>query len=662
VDAKRRAELERQVPDAADGEYRAFLAKVLTEQTARYVSAASECRREKSLPREAAKQHGLHEELLAEWIAFLNRIEKDPERAPAELREIAAGKLAGPALAKAAAVLQESFAKQAKQIVPEKPSLAHAELLHFRADDPQLAVDASGKVTRWPNRAGFSGDALPPMPSDAPLKTTVKIGNNTKPVLRFDGKSILEMPRTVPPVGSLFIVFQSAAAASERIIGWEDSDVGRHGLGLMTGPSGQLQAILRNNGQTGDLLDTKKPAGFETVSVTWGPAGTSIRRNDYEHIRNGFHRVSSDPKISALKIGGPGSGGASRFRGDIAELRVYSRQLNDTERKQVEAELHHVWFEADDPNRKPTRDPLAELYFDLLSPRGPFWPFAAERSKRLPATIQKKLAAMTAELAALRSKRPLEIPQAVAVQEGGPKDTRHEGFQDAHVFIRGDHKRLGRIVPRGFPKILTGDREVKITAGSGRLQLADWLVRPDHPLTARVMVNRIWQHHFGDGLVRTPNDFGERGDRPTHPDLLDFLAARFVESGWSVKAMHRLIMNSAAYQQGSHASAAALAGDPENRLFGRMNRRRLDAEAIRDSLLAVSGQLDLARGGPAFTDLAVPRRTLYLMSARTGANTSDFGRLFDRADPSLIVAQRGQSIVAPQALFFLNDPFVSGIA
>ena len=108
-------------------------------------------------------------------------------------------------------------------------------------------------------------------------------------------------------------------------------------------------------------------------------------------------------------------------------------------------------------------------------------------------------------------------------------------------------------------------------------------------------------------------------------------------------------------------ATAALTRDPENRLFGRMNRRRLDAEAIRDSLLAVSGQLDPTRGGPPFTDLAVPRRTLYLMSARTGANTSDFGRLFDRADPSLIVAQRGQSVVAPQALFFLNDPFVNGL-
>ena len=254
----------------------------------------------------------------------------------------------------------------------------------------------------------------------------------------------------------------------------------------------------------------------------------------------------------------------------------------------------------------------------------------------------------------------MEVPQAVAAQDGGPKGTRHEGFADAHVFIRGDHKRLGKTVPRGFPKVLTDERTEKITEGSGRLQLVDWLTRPENPLTARVMVNRIWQHHFGEGLVRTPNDFGERGERPTHPELLDYLAGRFVESGWSMKAMHRLIMLSAVYQQSS--VSGAVGRDPDNRLFGRFNRQRLEAEAIRDSLLAVSGRLDGVRGGPPFTDLAVPRRTLYLMSARTGANTSDFGRLFDRADPSLIVAQRGQSVVAPQALFFLNDPFVSGTA
>jgi hypothetical protein len=302
------------------------------------------------------------------------------------------------------------------------------------------------------------------------------------------------------------------------------------------------------------------------------------------------------------------------------------------------------------------------LYAELLSPRGPFWAPPDERAKRLPPEVRTRLEAMGRELDALKNKPPTAVPQAVVVQDGGPAGTRHEGFKDAPVYFRGDPKRPRKTVPRGFPQILTGGRQEPITHGSGRLQLADWLARSDNPLTARVMVNRLWQHHFGEGLVRTPNDFGARGERPTHQELLDYLAARFVDSGWSVKAMHRLIMLSSAYQQSSRAGAAALARDPDNRLFGRSNRRPLEAEAIRDSLLAVAGRLDGSRGGPPFADVAVPRRTLYLQSARTGAHTSDFGRLFDRADPGSIVAQRGQSVVAPQALFFRNDPFVSALA
>jgi hypothetical protein len=233
---------------------------------------------------------------------------------------------------------------------------------------------------------------------------------------------------------------------------------------------------------------------------------------------------------------------------------------------------------------------------------------------------------------------------------------------DAQVFLRGDHRRPGKTVPRGFPRVLTGGRREPITRGSGRRELADWLTHPDNPLTARVMVNRIWQHHFGEGLVRTPNDFGLRGERPTHPELLDYLAGRFVESGGSVKALHRLIVLSSAYRQGGAVGAAGAAADPDNRLLGRMNRRRLEAEAVRDNLFAVAGRLDARRGGPAFADLATPRRTLYLLSARTGANTSDFGRLFDGADPGAIVGRRGQTVVAPQALFFLNDPLVDDLA
>jgi hypothetical protein len=203
---------------------------------------------------------------------------------------------------------------------------------------------------------------------------------------------------------------------------------------------------------------------------------------------------------------------------------------------------------------------------------------------------------------------------------------------------------------------LAGREQKPIAGGSGRLELARWLTRPDHPLTARVMVNRIWQHHFGEGIVRTPSNFGKLGRPPTHPELLDWLALEFVRSGWSIKQMHRLILLSAAYQQSSEAMVETWKNDPDNLLFGRMNRRRLEAEALRDSILAVSGRLDRTMGGPAVRDFAAPRRTLYLTTIRS--DRSGFGPLFDAADPTAPVDKRTVSTVAPQALFLLNNPFV----
>jgi hypothetical protein len=235
-------------------------------------------------------------------------------------------------------------------------------------------------------------------------------------------------------------------------------------------------------------------------------------------------------------------------------------------------------------------------------------------------------------------------------------------LRDAWINVRGNPAIRGPVVPRGFPGILEGKNPPAISAGSGRRELAHWLTAADHPLTARVMVNRIWQHHFGAGLVRTSTNFGNRGERPTHPELLDYLAQQFVASGWSVKSMHRLIMSSSVYQQSSRSSQAAEAADPENRLMHRANRRRLAAEEIRDNLLAIAGRLDLSGGGPAFTDLATPRRSVYLMSVRTGQSTDSFGPLFDAANCSTIVERRFSSTVAQQALFLMNDPFVMNIA
>ncbi|QVL31602.1 DUF1553 domain-containing protein [Telmatocola sphagniphila] len=671
ADETRRKELERSLSDASTSEYRNYLRTLLDEQSARYILAAHDCRTlDKPSAVVVANRLGLHNGLLAEWIAFLARVEKHPEAGyPALLREIAADKLSDPALVRAALEVQNALSGSVQRDrdqagrAPEKYALDHSLLFQFRADDPRIAFDEVKRIAFWPNFSGFWLNASPPVPKNSPETAYAKIGQHQKPVIRFQGQSVLAVERPVPPMGSLFIVFRPSpeSRAGERIVGWEDADSGQHGLGLMTDSKGRLHAILRKNGLSGDLVDNHAWNGFETVCISWGPGGTTMRRNAVDVSSKTIDGISSDPKITALAIGGPGSGNGPRFTGDIAELRVYDRPLSDSERLLVDDELHKTWFEADGP-RVPKRDAFDELVVEMLSTRGAFWPPVEERIKLLPAEVQKRFETTSRELNLLRNKPAVEVPMAVAVQDGGPKGTRHEGFKDATVFLRGDSKRLGKTIPRGFPKVLAGNQTEKIIEGSGRLQLADWLTHSTNPLTSRVMVNRIWQHHFGEGLVRTPNDFGERGERPTNPELLDYLATKFIESKWSAKTMHRLIMLSAVYQQSCTNSPDAMSRDPENRLFGRMNRQRLEAEAIRDSLLAVSGRLDSTLGGAPFSDLAIPRRTLYLMSSRTAANTSDFGRLFDAADPSMIVAQRGQSVVAPQALFFLNDPFVRGVA
>jgi cytochrome c553 len=246
---------------------------------------------------------------------------------------------------------------------------------------------------------------------------------------------------------------------------------------------------------------------------------------------------------------------------------------------------------------------------------------------------------------------------AHGLQEGGIPATPYEGFHDARIHIRGRYDRLADVRPRVFPTLLAGDTQTPIVEGSGRLALARWLASADNPLTARVFVNRIWQHHFNAGLVRTVNNFGKLGEPPTHPELLDWLALEFVRSGWSVKAMHRLIMNSAAYQQGAEPRDAAAANihDPANKLLSHFPSRRLSAEEVRDAMLTVTGALDRTSGGPSIGDLTQPRRTLYLTTIRSERAT--YQMLFDGADPNSIVEQRTDSVVAPQALWLLNHPF-----
>jgi hypothetical protein len=237
---------------------------------------------------------------------------------------------------------------------------------------------------------------------------------------------------------------------------------------------------------------------------------------------------------------------------------------------------------------------------------------------------------------------------------------------DAAINIRGSVHSLGDIVPRGFPKAMTCFAAPSISANeSGRLELAQWLADPRNPLPARVMANRIWHWIFGAGIVRTPDNFGTTGEPPVNPRLLDYLATKFVAGGWSIKSLVREIVLSHTYQRSSQSDGNGSASDPENRLQWRANRRRLDAECLRDAILSISGQMNPQAGGPAFssklksdfgfkqTDL---RRSVYLPVFRNSPPA--IIEAFDRADPSVCMGRRNVSTVAPQSLFMLNDPFI----
>ncbi len=230
---------------------------------------------------------------------------------------------------------------------------------------------------------------------------------------------------------------------------------------------------------------------------------------------------------------------------------------------------------------------------------------------------------------------------------------------EPRVFIRGNPGRPGEQVSRRFLTILSGGNPQPFQQGSGRLELAKAIASKDNPLTARVIVNRVWNLHFGKGLVRTPGDFGVKGEPPTHPELLDWLATKFMADGWLLKQLHRTIMLSAVYQQTSDERPDAALADPENRLVWKMNRRRLDFEAMRDSLLACAGELDLQMGGRG-VELAAPpfatRRAVYGTIDRQ--NLPGVFRTFDFATPDQSSPQRFVTTVPQQALFMMNSPFV----
>ena len=268
-------------------------------------------------------------------------------------------------------------------------------------------------------------------------------------------------------------------------------------------------------------------------------------------------------------------------------------------------------------------------------------------------------------LAKIASTMP-KLPTAMAVED--------RKIEDLAVHIRGDYLTLGETAPRGVPMPFDfGERHRVDDKTSGRLQLARWLTDDEHPMTARVIANRVWHWHFGNGLVRTPDDFGIRGAKPTHPELLDWLASELIRSGWSIKHLHRLILRSSAYQMSTANNARAAEADPENTLLWRMNRRRMEAEVIHDSLLQMAGRLDLQMGGlaavvktqdPTSDELdrnneiyrGITRRAIYVPVHRT--HVYELFDAFDFPDPGTPTGRRNATNVATQALFFLNNDWL----
>ena len=270
--------------------------------------------------------------------------------------------------------------------------------------------------------------------------------------------------------------------------------------------------------------------------------------------------------------------------------------------------------------------------------------------RMLAEEAKKKLKSMRTALDSMKKKAPPKFPVIHTLGEASKAI-------DSPVLIRGNSATPGAKVPRHFLTVLGGDKQ-PFARGSGRLDLARAIASGENPLTARVIVNRVWQHHFGRGIVGSSSNFGVLGDRPSHPELLDWLAHRLIVSGWSLKRLHREIMLTSAYRESSRLDASNVAKDPENTLLWRMNRRRLDVEAWRDAILAVAGRLDSTIGGPSL-GLDAPangRRTLYAAISRHDLDS--MLRLFDFPDPNISSGGRVETIVPLQQLFVLNSEFM----
>jgi hypothetical protein len=354
-----------------------------------------------------------------------------------------------------------------------------------------------------------------------------------------------------------------------------------------------------------------------------------------------------NPLVAKALVGSP-----PKSLTDVAQR--YGSLLNEVDR---------LWLQQQAVNQKsaaanrrsladPAREELRQVFYGANSPPSVTMLANGDLDLLPDRPSQAKLQELQKAVETWRATGPAAPPRAMVLEDLPTP-------YSARVFLRGNPNNPGPPAPRRFLKVIAGEKRRPFLNGSGRLDLARAIVDRDNPVTARVIVNRIWQHHFGAGLVRTPSDFGLRSLPPTHPELLDFLAIYLMENGWSIKKIHRLIILSAVYRQQSHDRPEGTRLDPENLLLWKKNRARLDFEATRDALLAVAGRLDCSVGGPSIQNIMSPtatRRTLYGFLDRL--NVPELMRTFDFPSPDATSPQRDSTTVAPQALFMMNNPFV----
>jgi Protein of unknown function (DUF1553)/Protein of unknown function (DUF1549)/Concanavalin A-like lectin/glucanases superfamily len=443
-------------------------------------------------------------------------------------------------------------------------------------------------------------------------------------------------------------------------------------------------ALLLNKGQPGVYLNN---LGGRDHVVSLFSDKHHLDLGEWHHLAFTYDgkqlQLFVDGQLAAERTVGeerhPGTGrlnlgrrpdGFVHFRGCLDEARVFNRVLSP-----AEVQAHVTLPEApvgpgvvarwefnelsDDDRESMARTEAGQA---LLGSQGLFT-VTADSVDSFPDAEQEKIRSLKQGMDRLKGAHPGPREFTLAVEEGTTVDL--------PVHLRGSHLNLAKDpVARGFIQCVPGNsRWVPPTNQSGRLELARWMVSPENPLTARVIVNRLWQAHFGEGLVRTPDNFGVRGEHPSHPELLDALALQFMNSGWDIKAFHRLIVTSQTYRQ---QSGPAPTGDPENRWLSHFPRQRLEGEMVRDALMAVSGRMDRRRGGSLFdwkNDDYAPedhvtatsvRRSLYLPVVRDRGYPV-FG-IFDVANSSVCTAKRTPTVVSHQALFFLNSPLVKETA